>query len=88
MLDFEPPDSMTASERKLMQHIDDIAAELLALKSMVAALVATHPNRRELHDAFDRQREITKTALIHFDTPTAFLETLEHKHRTLHELLG
>lgn len=62
-------------------------ADLMALRSMLVALVAIQPNKPALREAFDLQMQHTQASLEANPVREDFLQEVLKRHRTLRLLI-
>ena len=67
---------MTPEEKA---QLDNVCAEALALRALVAALMSDHPDRDELRAWIARRKEQTMALLLAASTPDAFVQSVEKK---------
>lgn len=70
-----------------MSRTDLLAADVMALRSMLVALVATHPRKDHLCAAFDTQQQKTQADLEANPVREDFLQEVLKRHRTLRLLV-
>lgn len=71
-----------------MERIDESAAQIMAIKNAVAALMYLHPDQAALRKLFHQCQEATMGGLLQQAVPEEFLDAVLRSHQTLLHVVG